>query len=191
MPGVKPTYLMRFLSQLGRMTIIPIAPLFIQTLLTDTSHLNTFTGLVIGVSSAMTTLSAVYLGRLGDRLGHRRIVIISAFVATLLYVLQSAVNSGWQILLLQALVGVSLGGIIPAISALLANLTPSEESGAVYGLDNSINAASRTVAPLLGSSVAAAVSLRSTFLATALLFLVTGIMALWRLPEGKRSLPNQ
>lgn len=185
--GVPVTYSMRFLSQLGRMTIIPIAPLFIQTLLVDNSRLNTFTGLVIGVSSASTTLSAVYLGRLGDRLGHRRIVILSALAAALLYLIQTTVTAGWQLLLLQALVGVAMGGIIPAISALLANLTLSNESGAVYGLDNSIDAAGRTVAPLLGSAVAVAFSLRATFAATALLFLVTGIMALWRLPELQRS----
>ncbi len=185
MPGVSATYSMRFLSQLGRMMIVPIAPLFIQTLLVDISRLNTFTGLVIGASSAATTLSAIYLGRLGDRLGHRRIVITSALIAALFYVVQSAVNAGWQLLVLQALVGVAMGGIIPAISALLANLTPSGESGAVYGLDNSINAGGRSVAPLLGSAVAVAFSLRATFLATALLFLVTGIMAAWRLPEPR------
>ena len=66
-PGIKSTYGMRFLSQLGRMIILPIAPLFIQTLTVTSARLNTFTGLVIGVSSATTTLSAVFLGPLGDR----------------------------------------------------------------------------------------------------------------------------
>jgi DHA1 family multidrug resistance protein-like MFS transporter len=189
-PGVPPTYVMRFMSQLGRMLIIPIAPLFIQTLLTNISRLNTFTGLVIGISSGATTVSAVFLGRLGDRIGHRRIVISSALIAALLYLIQSAVNAGWQLLVLQALVGVAMGGIIPAISALLANLTPSGESGAVYGLDNSINAAGRSLAPMLGSAVAVAFNLRATFLATAVLFLVTGIMALWRLPETELAAPS-
>ena len=37
----------------------------------DTSNLNTFTGLVLGVASAATTISAVFLGKLGDRIGYR------------------------------------------------------------------------------------------------------------------------
>ncbi|MBN1147356.1 MAG: MFS transporter, partial [Anaerolineales bacterium] len=181
-PGVATTFSLRFMSQLGRMMIIPILPLFVSTLLADTSRLNTFTGLVIGVASATTTLSAVYLGRLGDRIGHRRIVIASAFIAALLYGIQSLVSAGWQLLVLQALVGVAMGGIIPAISALLARITSTGEAGAVYGLDNSINAAGRSIAPLLGSMAAAWFSLRATFGFTAITFLITGLLAAVILP---------
>ena len=184
-PGVVPTFSMRFMSQLGRMMIIPIAPLFIKTLLTDQTYLNTFTGLVTAVSSATTTLSALYLGRLGDRIGHRSIVIYSTLSATILYLMTSRVTAGWQILVLQGLVGVAMGGIIPAISALLAKFTQAGKAGAVYGLDNSINAAGRSVAPLLGSVVAVSFSLRSSFVATAILFLLTAALAFWSLPQTR------
>ncbi|MEW5868088.1 MAG: MFS transporter [Chloroflexota bacterium] len=184
-PGVLTTYGLRFISQLGRMVMVPILPLFIQTLMTDTSRLNTFTGLVVGVGSATTTLSSIYLGRLGDRVGHRRVVLISALAAAGLYGIQSRVEAGWQLLILQALVGVALGGIIPIISALLATFTQADEAGAVYGLDNSINAGGRALAPLLGSAVAVWFDLRATFMATALLFLITVILALRFLPSTK------
>ncbi len=181
--GVLTTYGLRFLSQLGRMMIIPIAPLFIETLLPDTARLNTFTGLVVGAASASTTISAIYLGRLGDRIGHRRIIITSTIVAALLYLLHSLVTAGWQLLVLQALVGVALGGIIPTLSALLASYTQTGEEGAVYGLDNSIIAGARSIAPLLGAGVALWFGLRATFSATALLYFVTAVLAMWRLPQ--------
>jgi DHA1 family multidrug resistance protein-like MFS transporter len=182
--GVALTYGMRFMSTLGRMMVIPIAPLFIVTLMEDTSRVNTFTGLVIGVSSAATMISAVYLGRLGDRLGQRKILIVCTLLAALLYLPQSMVTAPWQILVLQALVGVALGGIIPALIALLARLTKPGEEGTVYGLDNSINAGARSVAPLLGAAVAASFSLRATFVATALVFLSMGLLVIWRMPRG-------
>lgn len=181
--GIITTYIMRFITQLGRMMIVPIAPLFIQTLLIDSSRLNTFTGLVVGAASASATISAVYLGRLGDRMGHRRILIFSAFAAGILYIPQSQVTAGWQLLILQALVGIALGGIIPAISALLAGYTQSGEEGAVYGIDNSINAGSRALAPLLGAALGYWLGLRATFAATAVLFIFAGILAMWRLPR--------
>ncbi len=181
-PGVVSTYFMRFFSQLGRMTIVPIVPLFVETLVRDTTHLNTLTGLVVGCSSAATTVSSVFLGRLGDRIGHRRILAASALIAACLYMLQSHVNAAWQLLVLQSMVGVTMGGIIPSISALLANYTPVGEAGAVYGLDNSIDAGGRTLAPLLGSVVAYSLSLRATFISTAVLFLGTALVALRFLP---------
>lgn len=187
--GVLVTYGMRFMSSLGRMIIIPIIPLFIQSLMIEQSGINTFTGLVIGAGSAATTLSAIYLGRLGDWIGHRRIVIMSIFAAALLYFPQGLVTEGWQLLLLFAIVGIAMGGIIPGISAMLSGFTSPGKEGAVYGLDNSIQAAARSIAPLLGSGVALLFGFRGTFVATGLLFILAGVVAVWRLPklevEGK------
>lgn len=152
-------------------------------MLIDSSRLNTFTGLVVGDASATATISAVYLGRLGDRMGYRRILILSALAACILYLPQSLVKAGWQLLILQALVGIALGGIIPAISALLARYTHSGEEGAVYGIDNSINAGSRALAPLVGAALGYWFGLRATFAATALLFLIASLLAAWRLPR--------
>jgi len=183
-PGVPLTFSLRFLSQLGRSTILPIAPLFIAVLLVDQAYLNTFTGLVVGIAALTTTLSAGYLGRLGDRAGHQRVIVISALFAAFFYFLQSRVNAAWQILALQALVGVALGGIIPAISALLARFTDPDEAGAVYGLDNSIDAAGRAIAPMLGSAAAVWLGLRAAFTVTATLFLLLSLLAASRLPKN-------
>jgi DHA1 family multidrug resistance protein-like MFS transporter len=185
--GVKLAYGMRFMNRLGRMMILPMVPLFIETLLKDVERINTFTGLVIGAGAASMTLSAVYLGRLGDRIGHRRIVIASMIMAAVLYLAQSFVVEGWQLLLLQAMAGVTMGGILPGISALLARYTQIGDEGAVFGLDNSIQASARSVAPLLGAGVAQWFDLRATFTATSLLYLVSGLLAAWRLPQPEKA----
>lgn len=184
-PGVSVAYLLRFLSQLGVNMLTPIAPLFVQALMADPASVNTTTGLVVGVSSASTTASAVYLGRLGDRVGHRRIIIISAPVAVGLYALHSLVTASWQLLALQALVGVAIGGIAPSISALLARFTRRGQEGVVFGLDNSINSGARSLAPLIGSGVALWFSLRATFVATAVIFALMGVLAAQSLPVAQ------
>ncbi len=183
MPGVFIAYSMNFLSQLGRMMIVPVVPLFVELLLSDTARLNTFTGLVIGVSSATMTLSAVYLGRLGDRIGHRQVLILSLMLTGLLYLPQSLVAEGWQLLALYALVGVGMGGIIPSVGALLARFTPHGEEGAVYGLDNSIRAGARSLAPMLGSGVTLWFGLRGAYVVAGLIFIVAALLAAWRLPR--------
>jgi len=183
-------YGMRFMNNLGRMMILPMVPLFIETLLRDVERINTFTGLVIGGGAASMTISAIYLGRLGDRIGHRRIIIVSMLMAAVLYVVHSFVLEGWQLLLLQTLAGITMGGILPAISALLTRYSQVGDEGAVFGLDSSVQAAARSVAPMLGAAVAVWFSLRATFVATAVLYLAAGALAAWRLPqpEGDRQL---
>src|SRR5690606_15953535 len=73
--GVTYVYLLRFLDNVGRMLIIPIAPIFVVSLLPATiTQQSIYAGLVIAVSSATSTFSGVYLGRLGDRIGHRTVL---------------------------------------------------------------------------------------------------------------------
>jgi DHA1 family multidrug resistance protein-like MFS transporter len=186
MPGVAMAYGMRFMAQLGRMMVIPVLALFVESLLSDSGAVNTFTGLVIGAGSAAMTVSGIYLGRLGDRIGHRPIVIVSCIFAGLLYLPQSMVTQGWHMLVLYALVGIGIGGIIPSLSALLTNYTNPGDEGSVFGLDNSIRAGARSIAPIIGSAVGLWFGLRSTFIASGFIFLVTGILAVWVLPKPKQ-----
>jgi DHA1 family multidrug resistance protein-like MFS transporter len=183
--GVMMTFVIRFLTSLGRMMIFPIIPLFIATLLVDSSKLNTFTGLVLGVSSAATTISAVFLGKLADRIGYRIVLIVSMAGMAIMYAMQGYVTAGWQLLILQALGGVALGGVIPIISALLANYIKAGGEGSVYGLDNSINAAGRTAAPMLGAAIATGWDYSVVFLATGLVFLISTILAVVGLPPSR------
>jgi DHA1 family multidrug resistance protein-like MFS transporter len=185
--GVRIAYALRFISQLGRMLITPIAPFFIATLLPNPDRVNTVTGLVVGISAATTTLSAIFLGRLGDRIGHRRILIACYTFAALLYFPQSIVTTSMQLLILQAFVGIALGGIIPSISALLARSTAEGGEGAAYGLDNSINASGRAIAPLIGSAVSLAFGLRAVFLATGSLFILAAAFASIRAPVNDKT----
>jgi len=189
-PGVFMTFVMRFLTSLGRMMIYPIIPLFIATLMLDTTRLNTFTGLVLGIASAATTVSAVFLGKLGDRIGYRKVLVSCMGLLTGLYALQGYATAGWHLLVLQALVGVAIGGVIPLISALLANYAKVGEEGSVYGLDNSINAAGRTAAPLMGAAIATAWGYPAAFVATGGVFLLAALLAAWRLPPSRPTLSN-
>jgi len=188
-PGIMITLLMRFMTSLGRMTLVPLVPFFVEELMPTTTSLNTFTGLVIGITSATTTLSSIFLGKLGDRVGHRLVLIVSMVLAAGLYTVQSLVTAGWQLLVFQALVGVAIGGVIPMISALLANFIKFGEVGAVYGLDNSINAAGRAVAPVVGALIANSSGLRPTFIATGLIFLIAAMMAISWLPKADQAAP--
>lgn len=185
-PGVRLVYLLRFVNGLGGSMLLPVLPLFIVELLHQSERVNSFTGLVVGVGSAATTASAIYLGRLGDRIGHRRVLIASLLLAGLCYLPQALVTAGWQLLVLQFLVGIAAGGSIPALGALLARYTTQGSEGAVYGLDNSITAGARALAPLLGAAVAEWWGLRSIFTVTGALLLAAALLAGLRLPAERR-----
>jgi DHA1 family multidrug resistance protein-like MFS transporter len=181
--GVSMVYFMRFLTGLARTVIIPIAPLFVVSLIAeDATSTNTYAGLVLAVSSATSTIGAIYLGNLGDRISHKMILFWSAFFAMVLYIPQVFVIDVWQLLILQGVAGIFAGGLVAAPSALLARYTDKGEAGSVYGLDNSVVAAARAVAPLLGASVAIWFGMRGTFAASAVVFGVIALITWFYLP---------
>lgn len=187
MQGVIPTYIARFLTGIARNLITPIMPLFIASLMPGEGGVSAMTGLITGVASATGTLGAIVLGRVGDRYGHRSVLIGSAAVLALLHVPQTFATATWQLLVLQALTGFAAGGIVSAPSALLAQYTPPGEEGAVYGLDNSVLSGARTVSPLLGSLFSVALGMRSTFMVTAILFVLVAGAAYVQLPRYRRA----
>lgn len=186
--GVPFVYTVRFLTGIGRMMIIPIAPLFVASLLPDSvSGQSIYAGLLISVSSLTATLSGVYLGKLGDRIGHRIVLIGAGTAALVLYIPQVFVTSVWQLIVLQGLAGLAMGGLIAAPSALLAQYTQPGEEGAVYGIDSSVMSGSRAVAPIIGGMIALWFGYRGTFALTAL-FLAAVAFTAWQLLP---SIPRQ
>ncbi len=145
----------------------PILPLFIQSLVPAQTRIASLTGLVSGVSAAMSAVGAVTLGRASDRLGYRRVLLTCAAGVALVYVPQYFVTTPWQLLVLQGALGLLMSGVLASTSALLANLAPEGRQGAVYGVDTSVVAAANAAGPMLGATAAAGLGLRVPFLLAA------------------------
>ena len=181
--GVRMVLLMRFLVGLARSIIIPIAPLFVVSLIASENETsNTYAGLMLAVSSATSTFGAVYLGNLGDRISHRKILFWCSIAAAILYIPQIFVANVWQLLFLQGAAGIAVGGLVAAPSALLSRFTDSNTAGAVYGLDNSVWSGSKALAPLIGASIAIWIGMRGAFAASALVFALIAIITWYFLP---------
>lgn len=176
-PGMSLTYTMRFFSALGGSLITPVLPIFLLQLMPDPSRVNTLAGLTGGLTYGASSLAAIFLGRIGDRVGHRRILALSALAAGLLYLPQGWAVHTWQLVALQTLAGAASGGLLPSVSALLARYSQPGEEGSVYGLDNSVGSAARTVAPLMGAGLVQVIGIPAAFLAAGMVYLLAAALS--------------
>jgi DHA1 family multidrug resistance protein-like MFS transporter len=166
----------RFLTRTGARVIGPVLPLFVATLLTESSRVATMAGIVTGASAAASSIGSVVLGRTGDRVGYRRVLLASAIVAAIFYFLQAMVANLAQLILLQTFVGFALAGTISSLTALLATLAPEGQQGSVYGIATSVVSGANAVGPMLGASLAVAVGFRATFLLSASVFILAAVL---------------
>lgn len=157
----------------------PIMPLFVEELAQGvTSSSSSLAGVTLGVLGVTSAISSVFFGRLGDKRGHRTILIGCTLGSGLVYLPMALTQHPWQLIVMQAVFGVFAGGMIPAANALIANVTAPERRGVVYGLMATASSLGGFIGPLAGSGLAASVGFRATFVATGLVLLLTAAVLL-------------
>jgi DHA1 family multidrug resistance protein-like MFS transporter len=172
----------------------PVLPLFIQGMGEAQDRVATTVGTVVAASGVAGMLSAVVSGRLADRYGRSATLLVCLLAATILSPLHAFATSVWQLLGLRAALGFALGGMSPALQAVLTELTPRERRGAAFGLLATASAVGNGAGPVLGSVVGAAFGIPAVFVATAPLFLacavaLAGVRLPRRAPDGAAARP--
>lgn len=160
-----------FMIRTAEGAVQPIMSLYIETLSGMASNASTLAGLVLGVLGVTSAISAIFLGRLGDRRGYRPILMICALGAGLIYLPMAAAQAWWHMFILQAIFGVFAGGMIPSANALVAKGTPPDRRGVVYGMMATATSIGGVVGPLAGSVLAAGFGARMTFIFTGFMLL--------------------
>jgi DHA1 family multidrug resistance protein-like MFS transporter len=127
----------------------------------------------------MAALAAIFVGREGDRLGYRKVLLYCTICAALLLVPQAFAQRTWQLFLLRALGGACIGATFPMVNAVIATTAAQARQGVAYGLKGSGDSLGRGLGPMVGAAVAASMGLRAAFIFAAVLFgLVTVMVAL-------------
>ncbi len=174
----------RLMTRTGARIVMPVLPLFVATLLPPSARVATMTGIVTGAGAAASSVGAAVLGRTGDQIGHRRVLLASAVTAAVFYAAQAAVTNVTQLILLQFCVGAALAGTISSLTALLATRAPEGRQGAVYGIDTSVVAGANALGPMMGASLAVVLGNRATFLVAAGVLALAAVVINWMLPRS-------
>lgn len=174
----------RMLTRTGDRVMLPVMPLFVQSLAWAGAPVASITGLVTGAGAAASAVGAAWLGRLSDRKGTREVLLICSLGAVAAFVPHYFVTDVIQLTVLQVIASFFLGGTLTAVSSMLARTAPEGRVGVVYGLDHSAASVGNAVGPMLGAAIAMTMGIRSGFLVVAGLFLVSGLAAV-RLAPGR------
>ncbi|MGM3172888.1 multidrug efflux MFS transporter [Dickeya lacustris] len=174
--------------QMANGSISPILTLFIRDLSPNIDNIAFVSGVIAAVPGVSALLSAPRLGKLGDRIGSQRVLVVALFFCALLFFLMSAVQSAVQLGILRFALGFADGALMPAVQALLVRYSSQHVTGRLFGYNQSCMYLGNVAGPLLGSGVSALYGYRWVFLATALLILINAIqlaVSFARLPKTR------
>jgi MFS family permease len=165
-----------FTLQLALMSIQPIITVYITEISQDTAHVALVSGIVFAASGLASILAAPRLGRLADRVGPLRVMLVALIAAGLLFIPQAFVTDAWQLTALRFLLGIATAGLLPSINTLIKQSSPNEIAGRIFGYNQSAQFLGSFGGSLMGGSIAAMLGIRYVFYLTSVLLLIN---ALW------------
>lgn len=171
-PDKRPLAAMLFtgmLLMLANMSIEPIITVYVATLVEDPNRVTMMAGLVMSAAALGSILSASRLGKLADRVGPWNVIVGCLAVSAVLLVPQAFVTSGWQLVVLRFLMGLSLGGLLPCIASVIRHNVPERVAGNMLGYSTSAQYTGQVAGPLLGGFVGGHIGMRAVFLGTCVL----------------------
>jgi DHA1 family multidrug resistance protein-like MFS transporter len=172
-----------FFTGLAISQIIPFLPLYLEQLgITGGESLSLWSGLTFSITFVVSAAVAPLWGSLADRKGRKLMLLRAAFGMGVVILLQAFVTEAWQLLLLRALMGLT-SGYIPNAMALVAAQVPRERSGWALSCVSTGQIGGVILGPMLGGLLADWVGLRTVFIVTAALLMVSFLVTLFLIKE--------
>lgn len=172
-----------FFTGLAISQIIPFLPLYLEQLgVSGGESLSLWSGLTFSITFVISAAVAPLWGSLADRKGRKLMLLRAAFGMGMVILLQAFVTEAWQLLLLRALMGLT-SGYIPNAMALVAAQVPRERSGWALSCVSTGQIGGVILGPMLGGLLADWVGLRTVFIVTAVLLMVSFLVTLFLIKE--------
>lgn len=156
-----------FVIYTGFAFVIPLLPLYVEELgVSDKVAAAQWAGVLIGVAPLLAGLLAPFWGRVGDRHGHKRTILLALLASSLFLGLSARVASPIELLWLRVGTGV-FGGVGPLSLAMATGTGHASETGKAVGILQAAQILAAAVGPFGGGLVADWMGIRSTFVLTA------------------------
>jgi DHA1 family multidrug resistance protein-like MFS transporter len=186
---------MAFVVFCGWSSMWPIMVYYVQTIGVPLTHVASYAAYVMLATGTAQTFSAPWFGKLGDRIGQKRVLVGATLAAGFFIIPHALVQTYAQFFGLRVLATACGAGVNPSTGALVArNMPPSRYAGA-YGVLASARSLAASIGPLIGSQLAAFGNIRWVFLWTGVLTMGAGLWAQWAVwehePEKVEGAPGE
>ena len=145
--------------------------------------------IVLAYLLAITTL-IVSVGRLGDLVGRRRLMLAGIGVFTLASVACGLAPSLWMLVGARAAQGFGAAVMMALTMAFVGDAVPKDQAGRAMGLLGTMSAVGTALGPTLGGLLLAASGWRAIFFVAVPLGLAALLLAMRTLPRDRRSDPS-
>lgn len=166
-----------FIYAICIMSLQPVISVYIKGIVpSNTENLAFIAGAVFSAMGIAQLMSSSPLGKLVDKIGPRKVLVVSLTYVGLFNIPQAYVTDVYQLALIRFLQGFGLGGMLPALNTYLSSKTPREFTGQVFSYNQSCLFFGYFLGAIGGSSLMALLGFTTLFWVSGGLFILS---ALW------------
>ena len=166
-----------FIYAICIMSLQPVISVYIKGIVpSDTENLAFIAGAVFSAMGIAQLMSSSPLGKLVDKIGPRKVLVVSLIYVGVLNIPQSYVSDVYQLAIIRFLQGFGLGGMLPALNTYLSSKTPREFTGQVFSYNQSCLFFGYFLGSVGGASLMAWLGFTTLFWVSGGLFIIS---ALW------------
>ena len=177
--SLAPLYLAVFVAVLGFSLVAPFFPGFAMNLGANFTML----GFIVSIYGAVQLVTQIPVGRLSDRLGRKKILLLGLVTFTFLPPLYVYADNAFSLLLIRALGGLGASLVWPTAMALIIDQARPESRGATMGIYNAAFFSALALGPLIGGVLYDLMGLRAPFYFWAFLGMVSVAIVYRRVSE--------
>ena len=166
-----------FIYAICIMSLQPVISVYIKGILpSNTENIAFIAGAVFSAMGIAQLISSSPLGKLVDKIGPRKVLVISLIYVGILNIPQAYVSDVYQLAIIRFLQGFGLGGMLPALNTYLSSKTPRKFTGQVFSYNQSCLFLGYFLGAVGGASLMAWLGFTTLFWASGGLFIIS---ALW------------
>ena len=166
-----------FIYAICIMSLPPVISVYLKGIVpSDTENLAFIAGAVFSAMGIAQLMSSSPLGKLVDKIGPRKVLVVSLIYVGILNIPQAYVSDVYQLAIIRFLQGFGLGGMLPALNTYLSSKTPREFTGQVFSYNQSCLFFGYFLGSVGGASLMAWLGFTTLFWVSGGLFIIS---ALW------------
>jgi DHA1 family multidrug resistance protein-like MFS transporter len=172
-------------QQFSVMNSEPLMSGYLDSMHVPAGLIEFLSGAVFSIVGVADMLASPFLGRRGDKLGYKKVLMISLAGVAISYTLQGAAVNWWQLMAFRFLQGCFVGGVLAAANSLISLSAARSFQGRAFGVSTSAMQVGNFLGPLVGGATAAGLGFRAVFPITGLLCLAN-LIWVWKLVPAIR-----
>lgn len=179
-PILRTMMIVSTLAQMVTFVLMPVLTTYIRYLAGDLENLVLVAGIVFSLGGIAGAMAAPLWGIFGARHSYFRAMCLALSCAGTMLTLQGIPDTLVPFAAMQFGVGLFFAGIQPSLNAVIAQHTPAQLKGSVFGMLFAAQQVGGFTGPLLGGVVATYLGMHYLFPTVGVLLLILALFVWWR-----------